>query len=256
MIQLKTPEEIEKVAAAGRLLEHVHDELAAAIRPGVTTARLDARAEELVREGGGTPTFLDYQGFPASICSSVNDLVVHGIPGPLQLCPGDLVSIDIGVTLDDWIADCARSYVVGESGVNPAANPLAARLIDTAYRSLEAGIDKARPGVPMGDLSYAIQQVVEHAGFAVIRTLVGHGVGRSLHEEPPVPNHGRPGAMPLLEEGMVIAIEPMITTGTHEIVEDPDDGWSIYTADGSLSAHVEHTVAITADGPRVLTRSG
>lgn len=248
MIIRKSRRDIERMAQSGAVLSATHDHLASFVRPGVTTAELDAIAEQYIREHGGIPTFKGYRGFPGSICSSCNDMVVHGIPGPYVLREGDLLSIDCGVTLGGWVSDAARSYVVGTT-----THVEAQRLIDVATESLEAAIDVCQVGGWLGDISHAVQEVVEAEGFGVIRKLVGHGVGRNMHEDPQVPNYGVAGTPPRLEEGFVLAIEPMITIGSYDIVE-ANDGWSIHTADGSLSAHVEHTVAITADGPRVLTR--
>jgi len=196
---------------------------------------------------GGVPSFKGYHGFPGTICPSVNAEVVHAIPGPVALAEGDIISIDCGVTLDGWVSDSARTIPVGEvSGV-------ATNLMDATRRSLAAGIQAARPGNRTGDIGAAVQDVVERAGFNVVRTLVGHGVGRTMHEEPQVPNFGKPGTGVLLEEGVVIAIEPMVTQGDHEVVLG-SDGWVVTTKDGGLAAHFEHTVAITASGPRILTR--
>ncbi len=250
MIIRKSRKDIELMQRSGAVLAQVHDLLAPLVQPGVTTAELDRVAEEFIREHGGQPTFKGYQGFPATLCTSVNEKVVHGIPDDEPLAEGDLLSIDCGVTLRGWVSDCARSYVVGGTG-----NGEAQRLIDVSYEALEAGIDQCRPGHTVGDIGHAVQQVAEQAGFHVIRKLVGHGVGRSMHEDPQVPNYGAPGTGPVLESGYVFAVEPMFAIGTVDIVEDPEDGWSIYTADGSLSAHVEHTIAVTDDGPLVLTRS-
>lgn len=247
----KSRKDIERMARSGALLARTHATLAEHIVPGVTTGDLDRIAEEFIRAGGGIPTFKGYQGFPASLCTSPNSMVVHGIPGPYELRPGDLLSVDCGVTLGGWVSDCAKSYVVGEA--EGAGNDLARRLIDTAYASLDAAIEQCQAGNHLGDISHAVQTVVEAAGFAVIRKLVGHGVGRNMHEEPQITNFGPAGVGPVLEPGYVFAIEPMITAGSYDIVEDEEDGWSIYSADGSLAAHVEHTVAITENGPLVLT---
>jgi len=235
---------------SGAVLARVHDLLAPLVQVGVTTAELDRVAEEFIRSEGGIPTFKGYHGFPFTLCTSVNSKVVHGFPDDVPLEEGDLLSLDCGVTLRGWVSDSARSYVVGGTGTSEAQ-----RLIDVSYESLEAGIAQCHPGNTVGDVGHAVQQVAEAAGFHVIRALVGHGVGRAMHEEPQVPNYGTPGTGPVLEPGYVFAIEPMIAVGTVEIVEDESDGWSIYTADGSLAAHVEHTVAVTEDGPLVLTRS-
>lgn len=239
------------MAASGAVLAEAHDALAAEVAPGVTTARLDEIAEELIRARGGVPAFKDYPGptpFPASICSSINDQVVHGIPGGYALREGDVLSLDVGVILDGWVTDAARTHPVG------AVSPIAARLIDVTRRSLERGIEAARAGNRLGDIGHAVQTEVEAAGFSIVQSLVGHGVGRSMHEEPQVPNFGRPGTGVELPEGLVIAIEPMVNAGGHEVLLD-DDGWTITSKDGSLSAHWEHTVAITADGPRILSRA-
>ncbi len=250
MIIRKSAKDIELMQRSGEVLAQVHDLLAPLVRTGVTTAELDRMAEEFIREHGGSPTFKGYQGYPNTLCTSVNEKVVHGIPDDVPLSEGDLLSIDCGVTLRGWVSDSARSYVVGGTGGGEAQ-----RLIDVSYDSLEAGIAQCHPGNTVGDIGHAVQQVAEAAGFHVIRKLVGHGVGRNMHEDPQVPNYGTPGSGPVLETGYVFAIEPMFAIGTVDIIEDPADGWSIYTADGSLAAHVEHTIAVTEDGPLVLTRS-
>lgn len=234
---------------SGDLLWRTHELLSGYVQAGVTTGELDRMAEEFIRAEGGTPTFKGYNGFSGSLCTSPNDMVVHGIPGEYELKDGDLISIDCGVTLNGWVTDAARSYIVGGGG-----NAEGQRLIDVAYESLEAAIAVCTPSHTLGDIGHAVQSVVESAGFGVIRKLVGHGVGRSMHEAPQVTNYGQPGTGLTLESGWVLAIEPMITVGDFDIVEDDADGWSIYTADGSLAAHVEHTIAITDDGPLVLSR--
>jgi methionyl aminopeptidase len=246
MIVLKSRREIELMRQAGRLAAQVLDRLEAAVRPGTRTRELDALAEEFIRGAGAVPAFKGYRGFPASICVSVNDEVVHGIPGQRVLREGDIVSVDVGVLLGGYVGDAARTFPVGEVG------PLARRLLEVTQQSLRAGIDRARPGGRLGDISHAVQRVVEAAGFSVVRRYAGHGVGRSIHEDPEVPNFGSPGRGPRLEPGLVLAIEPMVNAGTHEVVVD-DNAWTVRTADGSLSAHFEHTVAITADGPEILT---
>jgi len=246
----KTPGEIDAMAASGAVLHRAHEALQAEIAPGVTTQRLDEIAEELIRGAGGIPAFKDYPGptpYPASICASVNDEVVHGIPGAYALREGDVLALDVGVILDGWVSDAARTHAVGE------VSRIGRKLIDVTRLSLERGIAAARVGGRVGDIGAAVQQEVEAAGFSVVQSLVGHGVGRSMHEEPQVPNFGRPGTGPELVEGLVIAIEPMVNAGGHDVVLG-DDGWTITTRDGSLSAHWEHTVAVTADGPRILTR--
>ncbi len=245
----KRPSEIDAMAASGALLARVHDALAAEVRPGVTTLHLDELAETLIREGGGVPAFKGFRGFPGSICPSLNDEVVHAIPGAVTLSEGDVLSLDCGVVLDGWVSDSARTHAVG------AVSDEAARLIEATRLSLDAGIAQCHPGRRMGDLGHAIQSVIEAAGFSVVESLVGHGIGRTMHEEPQVPNHGRPGSGPELPEGLVIAIEPMVNVGGPDVVLG-DDGWTVTTRDGSLSAHWEHTVAITASGPRILTLSG
>ncbi|HWQ23666.1 MAG TPA: type I methionyl aminopeptidase [Gaiellaceae bacterium] len=246
MIIRKSPREIERIAAAGALVAETIAYVGTLLRPGVTTEELDAAADAFIRERGGIPTSEGYRGYPKAICISPNDVVVHGIPGAYTLAEGDLVTIDVGVTLDGYIADSAYTFGVGE------LEPEARRLLEVGQDALAAGIAEARVGNRVGDISHAVQAVVEAAGFAVVRSLVGHGVGRSYHEDPHIPNFGEPGRGPRLAEGMTIAIEPMITAGSPEVVVEPD-GWTIRTADGSLAAHFEHTIAITAEGPRILT---
>jgi methionyl aminopeptidase len=242
----KSPREIAKMARAGAILVDALATVERAIAPGVSTGELDQVAEQFIREHGATPTFKGYRGFPGSICASPNAMIVHGIPGPYRLKPGDIVSIDVGVTLDGWVADAARTFAVGDVGA-AAQNLLAA-----TERALQAGVAQCVPGKRMGDLSSTIQNAAESAGLSVVRSLVGHGIGRSMHEEPQVPNYGRPGSGPELEEGMVLAVEPMVTAGGAR-VRVGGDGWAIFSADGSPAAHFEFTVAITADGPNVLT---
>jgi methionyl aminopeptidase len=246
MIIKKSPAEIEKMAAAGAILVQTLELLEGKIRPGVRTEELDAAAEHFIRSRGGVPTFKGFRGFPGSICASPNSMVVHGIPGRYGLRRGDVVSIDVGVTLDGWVADAARTFAVGDIG------PEAERLLSATRQSLFAGVEQCRPGNRIGDVSHAIERVIEGAGLSVIRSLVGHGVGRSMHEDPQVPNYGRPGKGPLLEEGMVLAVEPMTTAGL-PAVRVASDGWAIFAQDDSLAAHFEFTVAITAKGSRVLT---
>ena len=243
---LKTPDEIDAMAAAGALLARCHDAVASAAAVGVTTAELDRVAEAFIRENGAIPAFKGYHGFPGTICPSINEQVVHAIPSDRALADGDLLSVDIGLELDGWVADRATTLSIGK------VSGLADRLVAATRKGLAAGIDAARPGGYIGDIGAAVQTEIEQAGFCVVRALVGHGIGRSMHEDPQVPNFGRPGSGVPLLEGIVIAIEPMVNVGTHEIAM-ADDGWTISTADGSLSAHEEHTVAITANGPRILT---
>jgi methionyl aminopeptidase len=246
VIQLKTPEEIERMAAAGRILARCHAILKSKARPGVTTADLDAAAERFIRSQGAEPAFKGYRGFPGSICASPNSMVVHGIPGSYELKRGDILSIDIGVVLDGWVADAAVTHPIGN------VTPIASRLLNTTRAALFDAVEQAHLGNRLGDVSHAVQARVEGAGFAVIRSLVGHGIGREMHEDPQIPNFGEPGTGPELEEGMVLAIEPMVNVGTHH-VRMGQDNWAVYSQDGSLAAHFEHTVAITADGPRILT---
>jgi methionyl aminopeptidase len=242
----KSPEEIEKMAVAGAIQAATLDLVAGKIRPGVSTEELDAAAERFIRSLGGTPTFKGYRGFPGSICASPNSMVVHGIPGRYRLKRGDILSVDIGVTLDGWVADAARTFPVGE------VSPLAENLLSATEQALHAGVVQCRAGNHMGDVSHAIQRVAEGAGLSVVRSLVGHGVGKSMHEDPQVPNYGKPCKGPLLEEGMVLAIEPMTTAGRPS-VRVAGDGWAIFSQDDSLAAHFEFTVAIAGDGPRILT---
>ena len=248
MIIRKSPEEIEAMAHAGQVVVETLELLGEQIQAGVTTAQLDAAAEEFIRSQGGVPTFKGYRGFPGSICASPNSMVVHGIPGSYRLEEGDIISIDVGVTLDGFVGDSAYTFAVGE------IEPETQRLLDVCQAALHAGIDEARAESHIGDIASAVQRTTEAAGFSVIRSLVGHGVGRSMHEEPQVPNFGEPGRGPKLAPGMTLAIEPMITAGGPE-VWIADDRWSISTEDGSQSAHFEHTVAITEDGPRILTQA-
>jgi len=246
MIIRKSAREIEKIAAAGDLVAETIAHVGSMIVPGVTTDELDAAADAFIRKHGGVPTSEGYKGYPKAICISPNDIVVHGIPGAYEVAEGDLVTIDVGITLDGYIADSAYTFGVAE------IEPEAQRLLDVAQDALAAGIAEASVGNRVGDISHAVQTVVEGAGFSVVRSLVGHGVGRHYHEDPHIPNFGEPGRGPRLSEGMTIAIEPMITAGASEVVVGKD-GWTITTADGSLAAHFEHTVAIAADGPRILT---
>jgi methionyl aminopeptidase len=242
----KSPEEITKMARAGRILAATLDLIEANVRPGVSTGELDKLAERFIRSHGAKPTFKGYRGFPGSICASPGAMIVHGIPGRQRLQSGEVISIDVGVTLDGWVADAARTFPVDE------VDAVSRNLLEATEESLFAGVAQCRPGNRMGDLSHAIQEVAEGAGLSVVRSLVGHGVGRSMHEDPQVPNYGKPGKGPLLEEGMVLAIEPMTTAGG-AAVRVGGDGWAIYSQDASPAAHFEFTVAITGDGPQVLT---
>lgn len=246
MIVKKSPEQVEKMAAAGEILVRCLHMLAAKARPGVTTKELDLAAEKLIRSQGAEPAFKGYRGFPASICASPNSMVVHGIPGLYELKRGDVLSVDVGVVKDGWVADAAMTVPIGP------IDPEARKLLDVTKASLFAGIEQMQPGNRLGDVSAAIQRAVEIEGLSIIRTLVGHGIGREMHEDPQVPNFGAPGKGPLLEEGTVLAIEPMVNAGG-PLVRMGEDGWAVYSQDGSLAAHFEFTVAVTADGPRILT---
>ncbi len=234
------------MAQAGLILAATLDLMAAQVRPGISTGELDKLAERFIRSQGATPTFKGYRGFPGSICASPNEMIVHGIPGKYKLKGGDIISIDVGVTLDGWVADAARTFPVEQVGEREQG------LLSATRESLLAGVAQCRPGNRMGDVSSAIQGVAEGAGLSVVRSLVGHGVGRSMHEDPQVPNYGKPGKGPVLEEGMVLAIEPMTTAG-RPAVRVGGDGWAIYSQDNSPAAHFEFTVAITSAGPRILT---
>lgn len=246
MIIHKTPEQIEKMAAAGKILTRCLQMLVTKARAGVTTEELDAAAEKFIRSQGAEPAFKGYRGFPGSICASPNSMVVHGIPDSYELKRGDVLSIDVGVVNDGWVADAAITTPIGP------VEPEARKLLDVTKASLFAGAEQMQSGNHLGDVSSAIQKTVEGEGLSIIRTLVGHGIGREMHEDPQVPNFGEPGKGPLLEEGTVLAIEPMVNVGG-PLVSMGDDGWAVYSQDGSLAAHFEFTVAVTADGPRILT---
>ena len=246
MITRKTPEQVDKMAAAGDILARCLHMLEAKARPGVTTKELDQAAEKLIRSQGAEPAFKGYRGFPGSICASPNSMVVHGIPGRYECKRGDVLAIDVGVIKDGWVADAAMTVPIGP------IEPEARKLLDVTKASLFAGVEQMQPGNKLGDVSAAIQRAVEIEGLSVIRTLVGHGIGREMHEDPQVPNFGAPGKGPVLEEGTVLAIEPMVNAGG-ALVRMGDDGWAVYSQDGSLAAHFEFTVAVTADGPRILT---
>jgi methionyl aminopeptidase len=246
MIVRKTPAQVDEMAVAGEILVRCLQMLAAKARPGVTTKDLDLAAEKLIRSQGAEPAFKGYRGFPASICASPNSMVVHGIPAADELKRGDVLSIDVGVVKDGWVADAAMTVPIGP--IDPGAR----KLLDVTKGALLAGVEQMQPGNRLGDVSAAIQRAVEIEGLSIIRTLVGHGIGREMHEDPQVPNFGTPGKGPLLEEGTVLAIEPMVNAGG-PLVWMGDDGWAVYSEDGSLTAHFEFTVAVTADGPRILT---
>jgi methionyl aminopeptidase len=242
----KAAAEIDRMARAGAVVADTLALIGERSRPGITTQELDALADEFIRSQGGIPTFLGYRGYPKSICTSPNDMVVHGIPGAYALDEADILSVDVGVTLDGFVADSACTFPIGE------ITPEAERLLEGCQAALAAGIEQCRVGNRLSDISHAIQRATEEHGFSVVRSLVGHGVGRSMHEEPQIPNFGDPGRGPLLSAGMTFAIEPMINAGGADVVLH-EDQWSISTADGSLSAHFEHTVAITEEGPKILT---
>lgn len=246
MIIRKSAQEIEQMAQAGRIVAETLALIGEHVQPGVTTGELDALADEFIRSHDGEPTFKGYRGYPASTCLSPNEVVVHGIPGPYRLKDGDILSADVGVTLGGFVADSAFTFAVGEITAEVES------LLDACRAALEAAIEQCRPGNRVSDISHAVQSVAEDAGFSVVRELSGHGVGRSMHEDPQVPNFGEPGRGPQLAEGMTLAIEPMLTAGGPGI-RLHDDHWSISTADGSLAAHFEHTVAVTDTGPRILT---
>jgi methionyl aminopeptidase len=246
VIILKNRDETATMRRAGEVVAAAIDAARAAVRPGVTTAELDHVAAREIAARGAEPSFLGYRGFPATICTSVNDEIVHGIPGERRVKEGDLVKLDVGAIVDGFHADSAVTIPVGEP------SPEAVKLIEATERALWAGLAEAKAGRRLGDIGAAVQTVAEGAGFSVVREYVGHGVGRSLHEEPPVPNYGTPGKGYKLTEGLVIAIEPMVNVGGYA-TRMLDDGWTVVTEDGSLSAHFEHTVAVTADGPWILT---
>ena len=247
MIQLKSPREIEVMAAGGRILAATHRHIQTAIAPGISTGELDAMVEAFIRGQGAVPSFKGLYGFPASACISINDEIVHGIPSPTRILrAGDIVTVDIGVHHGGFHTDSAWTYAVA------AIPPETQRLLDVTERSLHAGIAAATLGNHIGDIGHAVEEVVVRAGYTVVRDLVGHGVGTSMHEEPQVPNHGKPKRGPKLQVGMTIAIEPMVNVGG-AATKTLADKWTIVTLDGALSAHFEHTIAITADGPRILT---
>lgn len=246
MIIRKSVREIELMKEAGRIVYEVHQELARAVAPGVTTAELDALAESLIRKAGGRPTFKGYHDFPASICASVNDEVVHGIPGKRKLREGDVVAIDLGVTYRGYVGDAAYTHPVGQ------VESEAQRLLTVTREALEQAIKACYDGRRLGDIGHAVQTHVEANGFSVVRDYVGHGIGAAMHEDPQIPNFSPPGVGPELKTGMVLAIEPMVNAGTWQ-VKTLADKWTVVTADGKYSAHFEHTVAITQDGPLILT---
>jgi methionyl aminopeptidase len=246
VITRKTPEQIDRMRKAGRLVWHTLSTLVEAVRPGATLLELDAQAERVIRAGGGIPSFLGYHGFPATLCLSPNDWIVHGIPNGYVLQEGDILSIDCGAIVEGWHGDAALTVPVGQ--VDDAAR----RLIETTERAMWAGIAQVRAGNRLSDIGHAVEKVAAAPGYGVVREYVGHGIGTRMHEEPQVPNYGRPGRGLRLEAGLVLAIEPMVNEGgpSSRVL---DDGWTVVTLDGSRSAHFEHTVAITPEGPEVLT---
>lgn len=247
MIILKTAEEIEKIAGACRIVAEILEDLKSFVRPGISTKEIEGRTEERISMRGGIPAFKGYRGYPASICTSVNNQVIHGIPSQIRLKEGDIISIDLGVYLDGFYGDGAVTLPVGE------ISPLAKKLLKVTEESLYIGIENAISRNRVSDISSAIQSYVEANGFSVVRAFVGHGIGISLHEDPQVPNFGVAGQGPRLKEGMTLAIEPMINTGGYE-VGILEDGWTAVTLDGGLSAHFEHTIALTDGGTRILTK--
>jgi methionyl aminopeptidase len=248
MIILKSPEEIDRMRKAGRITALTVERLMEAVRPGVSTGDLDALAEKIIRSEGAVPSFKGYRGFPATICTSVNNEVVHGIPNPKRkLIPGDILKLDVGAIWEGYHGDSAVSVFVG----GPPSEE-AIKLVRVTEEALEAGIAQLRPGRRLSDVGHTVQQVAEGAGFSCVREYAGHGVGRALHEDPQVPNYGDPDRGPLIRPGLVVAVEPMVNVGTWR-TRVLDDRWTVVTADGKLSAHFEHTIAVTDDGPEVLT---
>lgn len=251
MIACRTPRELERLRTSGLVVHNVLRRLADVVRPGLSTWELEEIADEAIRAQGATSAFRGYRGYPCVLCVSVNDEVVHGIPTRKRvLAKGDVVSLDCGVVLDGYYGDAALTVVVsGEESLSPSLR----HLLAATRESLAAGIECARPGNYLGDISHAVQRHVESSGFSVVREFVGHGIGTHLHEDPQIPNYGTPGSGPKLREGMVLAIEPMVNQGSAEVRLLPD-GWTAVTADGGCSAHYEHTVAVTKDGPWILTQ--
>lgn len=245
-IELKTPEEIQAMKKAGALLKEVRDRVGEKVRPGITTRELDRIAKQMVDARGAIPAFLGYHGFPGTLCTSVNEEIVHGIPSNRVLEEGDILSMDIGLVKDGFYVDTAKTFPVGN------IDAVSRKLIEVTDHALDIAVEFLAPGKRLGDLSAAVQRYVESQGFSVVREYAGHGIGRRLHEEPRIPNYGKEGRGIRFQEGMVVAVEPMVNIGTYR-TRVLDDEWTVVTADGSRSAHSEHTVAITADGPLVLT---
>ncbi|HNX53156.1 MAG TPA: type I methionyl aminopeptidase [Pontiellaceae bacterium] len=248
MIVIKTPDELDAMRRVNRMTARVRDEIAAMVRPGISTIELGNAAFEIIRKLGGTSAFYGYHGFPGQICVSVNEEVVHGIPGKRVIRAGDIVSIDTGITFGGFIGDTAVTVAAGEISDDKK------KLLQVTKAALDAGIAKAVAGNHLGDISHAIQTVVEAAGFSIVREFVGHGIGRDMHEDPQIPNFGRPGRGPKLKPGMTLAIEPMVNIGGPK-VKVLDDNWTVVTCDGSASAHFEHTVAVGVTAPEILTLS-
>lgn len=247
MIIGKSKREIEKMRAAGQLVGMVLAELREMVRPGISTIEIDRAAEKMIRDAGALPTFKGYHGFPYSICASVNDQVVHGFPSTYELKDGDIFSIDCGVTLEGFVGDTATTVPVGKPDLEWL------RLVRVTEECLDLAIEQCWPGKHLGDIGWAVQQHAETNGYSVVRDYVGHGIGRRMHEDPQIPNYGKPGLGPKIKAGYVFAIEPMVNKGSH-YTKVLSDGWTVVTLDGQPSAHAEHTIAITEEGPQVLTR--
>lgn len=247
MIELKTASQIEKMRVAGRLTRQALELAGSMIRPGITTGEIDKAVHDFIVANGGTPSFLGYSGYPASVCLSVNDEVIHGIPGKRVLCEGDIVSVDVGAIVDGWHGDNAATFPCGK------VSPEAQKLMDVTRECLEIAISMVKPGVRLGDIGYAIQSHAEAHGYGVVREFIGHGIGSEMHQGPDVPNYGKPGRGIRLEKGMTIAIEPMINQKGAKVLM-LNDGWTVVTGSGSLSAHFENTIAVTDDGAEVLTK--
>lgn len=246
MIIIKSNQEIDKMRKAGKVVADCHLYLQELIKPGITTLELDQKAEEFIRKAGAYPTFLNYNGYPKSICASINEEIIHGIPGNRVLKEGDIISIDLGATLDGFVGDAARTHAVGKISEEDQ------KLIDVTRESFFKGIEQAKVGNRLSDISHAVQQHAESNGFSVVRDYVGHGIGREMHEAPQIPNYGEPHHGPKLKAGMCLAIEPMINAGVYDL-NVLDDGWTVITADNKKSAHYENTIVITEDGPEILT---
>ncbi len=246
MIIVKTPDELDRMRASGRVAARVRDALVKAVAPGITTMELDRLARDLIAQEGARSAFLGYRGFPGHICASVNHVVVHGIPGDQRIQVGDVISLDVGVVFEGFVGDTATTVMVG------VTDREVVRLVRVAEQALAAGIAKAQAGGRLSDISHAVEQEAVQAGFSVVRDFVGHGIGRSMHEDPQIPNYGPPGRGPKLRPGMTLAIEPMLNLGRPE-VEVLEDGWTVVTRDRQPSVHVEHTVAVLEEGPEILT---